>query len=179
MHGVVTLLDDAECAVVEEVWADLRRQFGIEGVYATPHPHFSYQVAGAYDFPRVRDAFARVAEQTSAFTVQAGGLGIFPGPKPVVYIPVARRTELSAVHDQVWTALADAASDVSGYYRNEQWVPHITLACGDLDPQTLPDVVHRLHAKNLSWGMRVTNLAVLEDDGEEQMITYRAPLVGT
>ncbi len=42
MHGVVSLLDCHYSQVVEDLWAELERRFGVDGVYVTPYPHFSY-----------------------------------------------------------------------------------------------------------------------------------------
>jgi hypothetical protein len=45
MHGVVSLLDDKHCNLVESLWGDLQTTFGLRGTYVTPYPHFSYQVS--------------------------------------------------------------------------------------------------------------------------------------
>jgi hypothetical protein len=42
MHGIVSLLDDRHYQLVENLWAELEREFSIRGVYVTPYPHFSY-----------------------------------------------------------------------------------------------------------------------------------------
>ncbi len=42
MHGIVSLLDDQHYQLVEDLWAELKQEFAVEGVYITPYPHFSY-----------------------------------------------------------------------------------------------------------------------------------------
>src|SRR5437660_1432707 len=49
VHGVVSLLEDTYYRQVEDLWAELEREFGVRGVYVTPYPHFSYQIASHYD----------------------------------------------------------------------------------------------------------------------------------
>ena len=49
MHGIISLLDNDHYQLVEEVWAELEREFSVHGVYVTPYPHFSYHVAQGYD----------------------------------------------------------------------------------------------------------------------------------
>ncbi len=61
MNGVVSLLDPEHSRMVEDVWAELDRTFGVRGVYITPYPHFSYQVAAAYDAARLETALAEFA----------------------------------------------------------------------------------------------------------------------
>lgn len=49
MHGVVSLLEDKYYRLIEDLWAELEKEFGVRGVYVTPYPHFSYQVASHYN----------------------------------------------------------------------------------------------------------------------------------
>ena len=49
MQGVVSLLDDQHYARVEAIWEELGQKFDVRGMYVTPYPHFSFQVAEAYD----------------------------------------------------------------------------------------------------------------------------------
>jgi len=49
MQGVVTLLDDRHYARVGALWEELGQKFDVRGMYVTPFPHFSYQVADAYE----------------------------------------------------------------------------------------------------------------------------------
>ena len=36
MHGIVSLLDDEHYALVEDIWAELEKEFGVHGLYTTP-----------------------------------------------------------------------------------------------------------------------------------------------
>jgi hypothetical protein len=49
MHGIGSLLDDKHYQLVENLWAGLEREFVVRGVYITPYPHFSYQIAQHYN----------------------------------------------------------------------------------------------------------------------------------
>ena len=37
MHGIVTFLDDDHYQLIEELWAELKREFLVDSVYI-PHP---------------------------------------------------------------------------------------------------------------------------------------------
>jgi hypothetical protein len=37
MHAIVSLLDKKHYQVVEDRWAELKREFSVEGVYVTPY----------------------------------------------------------------------------------------------------------------------------------------------
>jgi|GEM_PF-2442734 hypothetical protein len=53
MHAIVSLLDNTYYERVEQLWAELKRKFGVQGVYATPYPHFSYHIASHYDLDKL------------------------------------------------------------------------------------------------------------------------------
>jgi 2'-5' RNA ligase len=179
MHGVVSLLEQRSYAAVEGLWDELERQFGVRGVRATPFPHFTYQVAGAYDEPALESAMRRVAGARPPFQARTTGLGVFTGAEPVVYVPVVRDARLSALHEAVWDALSPAGSDVSGYYRPDQWMPHITLAWADIDAERAGAIAGYLAGRSFDWEITIDNLTFIRDTGDRQEIAARVPLTGS
>ncbi len=178
MHGVVSLLDDAHSRLVEDVWAELKRDLGLAGVYVTPYPHFSYHVAASYDAARLEPQLAEIAAGTDPFEVAVAGLGVFAGPAPVLYIGVVRSAALAALHGCLWSALTGRglASGALDYYAPEAWMPHITLAVGDLDGERLAEAMRRLGRRSFDWRSRVDNLAYIEDRGAQQRLRWRMRL---
>jgi 2'-5' RNA ligase len=49
-------------------------------------------------------------------------------------------------------------------YAPEQWIPHITLAQGDLISTTLAAIVGRLSGRQFRWRIPLTNLALITSD---------------
>ncbi len=90
MHGIVSLLDSKHYQLVENLWAELEREFVVRGVYITPYPHFSYQIAQHYNVEQLEPILQRYTASQAAFQVKTSGLGIFNGPRPVLYISVVR-----------------------------------------------------------------------------------------
>ena len=99
------------------------------------------------------------------------GLGIFTGSPPVLYVPIVRTRELSEFHATVWKHAARTASGTVDYYHPDDWLPHITLAFGDIHKDNLPDVI-RLSERPLHWHMAINNLSFVEDTGEEQGVRF-------
>lgn len=164
MHGIVTLLDGEHDARVRAVWRELEDCCGLaQAARVTPFPHFSWLVAADYDAARVLGAFDRIAAQSRSFTVRAAGLGIFTGAHAVLYVAVARAPALMELHGHVWRALEAAHSGVLDYYRADGWMPHITLAEGDVDPDRLASAVRLLARRDFAWELRVDNLALVHD----------------
>ena len=84
MQAVVSLLDDHHTQLTEALWRELEIQVGLHGVYATPHPHFSYHVARSYDLdslvPETRPPYSRYA----SFPSQSDRVGCLHGKSPVL-----------------------------------------------------------------------------------------------
>ncbi len=81
MHGIVSLLDNDQ--LIEELWAELEREFSVHGVYVTPYPHFSYHVAQVYDVEKIEPILQRITSNITTFKVRTSGLGVFTGTSPV------------------------------------------------------------------------------------------------
>ncbi len=173
MQGIVSLLDGADRERVEQLWDELRQVFGVRGIHAKRFPHFSYHVADEYDLTRAQAALNALARQTRRFSVQASGIGIFTRREPVIYLPVVRAPEIAAAHTQIAATAAPLATGVNEYYADEIWIPHVTIAEGDVDILVLPEIVRRLGERNFRWDMRVTNFALIRADESVQEVCFR------
>ena len=173
MNGVVSLLDSAHDHAVRNLWAELAERLGLAGIAITPYPHFSYHVAQAYDDMQLDVALRDVARRTEPFRVQTTGLGVFTGELPVLYLPVVRTRELSSLHGELWKAISPLASGAVSYYRPATWMPHITLAHGDLTAARLPDVISLLGSRMFDWEISIDNFATLYAAGPKHELRRR------
>jgi 2'-5' RNA ligase len=176
MNGVVSLLDDFHNQAVHQLWAELAENFGLKGISITPIPHFSYHVAQAYDDSLLEQALTAVADKLEPFEVQTGGLGIFSGPVPVLYIAVTRTAELSRIHEQVYQHVVEHSRGEVSYYQPPTWTPHITLAHGDLTPAILGNVIPLLAGRNFDWRIKIDNVATIYSTGVQHTLRSRFPL---
>jgi 2'-5' RNA ligase len=173
MNGVVSLLDERQYAVVEQIWAELERGLGLRGVYATPYPHFSYHVARAYQMEQLETALAHLVNGLRPLTVTTAGLAIFTGTQPVLYVPVVRTPELSRLHQALWREVSRVASGIESYYAPERWLPHISLAFGDLAEHSLSGAMRLLSTRDFTWELPIDNVAIIEDTGKKQELRRR------
>jgi 2'-5' RNA ligase len=176
LEAVVSLLDEAHDAQVRRVWAELERHFGLQGIYGAPYPHFSYHSAQDYPDDAVEALLQQVSRVTLPFTVRTSGLGVFSGPKPIVYVPIVRNPALEACHKALYATLSTLAIKENTHYHPDTWLPHITLAYGDLDARVLPEVMRFLGERNFDWQVRVQNLALVYTRGQEQGIARQVQL---
>jgi 2'-5' RNA ligase len=173
MDGIVSFLDSKHNQFIEELWAELKQEFSMDGVYITPYPHFSYHVAQDYDVGKVEPVLQRITSNITTFKVRTSGLGIFTGASPVLYIPVVRSLELTQLHQELWQEISTVSSGVQEYYNPDQWMPHITIGFGDISKDNLSQIIPFLAERDFNWEITVNNLAFIYDTGTKQEMKSR------
>jgi 2'-5' RNA ligase len=167
MYGVVSLLDETHAGLIRGIWAELQDHCGLSGIRITPIPHFSWQIAEAYDRPPLENALREIAFGAFPLMVTTTGLGLFTGVNPVLYIPLVKDAELVAFHARIWKGVLPYSIKPSLFYAPQAWVPHITLAHGDTNAQNLQCAIQRLAFGTNRWEFSVDNLALIgQSDGE-------------
>jgi 2'-5' RNA ligase len=179
MHGIVTVLDESLSAHVRSLWDGLEKECGLTGIKITPTPHFTWQIAGDYDFAQLESVLKSIAASAKPFTMRCSGLGIFTGENPVLYISIVRDEQLSRFHRLIWERLLEFSETPSPYYSPPAWMPHITLAHRDLTMQDLPCALRSLAMQSFSWEARVDNLAlVYQVQDQVGELRYRLDFAG-
>ncbi len=180
MHGLVSLLDKEHYQQVESLWQMLEKECGLTGIQATPFPHFSWLIASDFDWSALEIALQEITSQTSPFTAHTTGLGSFSGVNPVIFIPVVRTAELSALHRQVWESVRPHAIDISPFYSPDNWLPHISLAYADVTPDNIPCVMQKLAFRTYNWQIQVDNISFIHGpEGHIGEIRYQFKLQST
>jgi hypothetical protein len=177
MHAVISLLPQPLYKQVEAIWKELERRFGLQGVQVTPFPHLTWQVAEDYDLDALPGLLEQLAADIRPVPVRTAGLGIFTGPSPVAYVAVINSPYLSEVQHTIWNTLDPIASQPVTYYLPNMWIPHISLAYGDLEIDLVDDVMEWLLDQDYNWNMTIDNIAyVYAETGETAEMRYRYAL---
>jgi len=164
MDGVVSLLDDEHNLLINALWEVLDHDFGVNYlIQHVPIPHFSYHVADQYDRARVEQLIENVARTQPFMKVRATGIALFTGQAPILYVPVVRTAELTRLHETLWGPVSAAARGTQDYYHPQRWMPHITLAQGDLDDVSLMRIFERWSTRSFEWEITINNLALICD----------------
>lgn len=180
MHGIVSLLDNVTDHRIRVLWDELKHRFGVQQlVERVPFPHFSYQIAAAYDEDQLDDALRDFAARHAPFAVRTGGLGIFTGLDPVLVLTVVRSPELTRFQQELWQVVDGIGQGLGDYYHPDRWMPHITLAHFDLTPPRLGEIVAVLADRDFAWVIPVDNVALIWDTGKPHELGYRFPLGGS
>lgn len=174
MHGIVSLLPQPYYKEVKDIWNELEKEIGLTGIKVTPYPHFSWQIGENYDLNRLKSIFNDIAMSTKPFKVKTTGVGLFTGKCPVVFIPVVKDKELLKFHYSVWERLRQVGEKISEYYSPQSWVPHISLAYGDVTKENIGRVIKKLSFVDFNWSFEVDNISfIYELDGQVGELKYR------
>ncbi len=176
MHGLVSLLPEPFYQRVEGIWQSLESEVGLSGIRVTPYPHFSWQIAEDYDLERLKPILGQIASRTKPFAVHTTGIGLFTGPKPVIYISLVKTLELMRFHSLVWESVLETSAGASPHYRPGGWMPHISVAYGDVTPENIGEVMKKLAFQTFVWEMQVDNFAfIYEPQGAIGQLRFKIP----
>jgi 2'-5' RNA ligase len=164
MQGILSLVDPASAERIKVILAELNSHFGLNGVNAFPYPHISFCFMAGYSQARVEERLHDAVSRFKPFKVKTAGIGIFLKPYPVLFVSVVRGTALERLHRLVTKAFSPQDGD-AGFYTADRWMPHITLAVGDLTTDLLPDAVRLLSARDFHWEITLDNLTFAEETG--------------
>lgn len=177
MNALVSLLDHEHADDVRSIWWELESRFGVRARYVKPFIHFSYHVvADEYDLDQLGPELDDVSGARGSFRVPTAGVDVFMGTEPVVFVSVTRTPELDELHQEIWSRCTPGFGVGLPYYAPEAWVPHVTLAQGPRAADNLPEILTMLEDHSFDWELRVDNLAVIEDGGQERGLVHQVAL---
>ena len=165
MLAITSLLSPPHVLRINAVIKKLEEKFGIDDVQATLDPHLTYQLAGVKKLSSLKKVLAKVAAATAPFPAFTTGLGVFPGERPVIYIPVLRSNALNALHQRILTATAPLCLRTDKFSGPDCWLPHISLALHDTTADLLGPVLSYLNQETYNLKITIDNLAILRQDG--------------
>jgi 2'-5' RNA ligase len=179
LHGIASRLSPEYEDRVRGIWAALASECGLTAIAKTPTPHFSWVVGEGFDFELLENELAGFARNRARIEARTTGLGVFTGAEDIVlYIAMIKDESLAGFHRAVWDLAAPRVQTASPYYAPSGWVPHITLAHGDTDPDRLACAARLLARTNLHWTFPVTEISLVyqEEDRAEEIARFHLQL---
>jgi 2'-5' RNA ligase len=178
MDAIVALLDEATNRDFESLWEELRSVGLAHVADQVAIPHVSFHVAEEYDQGRVEESLWGFARKHSPLQINTAGLGIFTGEYLSLYASVVRTEVLSNYHRILWPMLDRASSGVVQYYHPEHWMPHITLAHGDVAAESLAAAVKRFAARSFVWRIQIDAIGWICETNGVHECRFSVPLGG-
>jgi 2'-5' RNA ligase len=138
MHFVAQLdVDAATNNRLDDLAEQLDQNSGLETVRRIGDVH--HVSLGVYDdLPAERFSadLAQFAPSLHPLPIRLSNVGIFPGPRSVLYLGPVVTEDLLALHWRFHAAFGEFAPACWGHYLPGAWVPHVTLAM-DVEPPAL------------------------------------------
>jgi len=161
LHAIVTALTEPHDAEVFRLWKELKQTCGLQSIWTLPVPHFSWMGMLGYDDAAVAQELAAIAAQAHPFTARVSSLGIFTGEDPVIYLALVKDEALLRFHEMVWSRLEAHLVQPNLYYAPPVWVPHITLAIGDVTRGNLACAIEQLAFRPWYWEFPVDRIGLI------------------
>ena len=166
MLAITSLLPSPASDHINALIKSLETEFGLDDVQATPEPHLTYQIVEPADLELLKTGLREIARTSVPFIAHTTGLGMFPGERPVIHIPVLRSDYLNQLHHRILEVAAPVCSRTDKFSAPDLWLPHISLALHDTTPELLGPVLQFLNNQTFNLELQITNLAILRPDGE-------------
>ncbi len=179
MMGVIALLTGEAYQGARQIQDWMREEHGVTQPLFY-QPHFTFAIGEKCGDRRVLiQALSALAGETSPLEIRMTGLGIFPPPESVLYLPVPRSPGLAALHERISQLFFEIGCGNKFYYQPQNWIPHVTLASRNLTPDLLAAMVKGILPKPLPSTSRLACLGLVEEvEKDHWAICYEFPLQG-
>jgi hypothetical protein len=135
--------------------------------------HFSWIVSNGINFENVSNSIKRIAESRNKFETSYGGIGIFPGEKPVATFILVRNEMLNMLQSEIWQACEGQMGNVNKHYSPNAWVPHVTLLNQNItDDEYCQFLTTSIH-NEIEFKVKIDNIAIIFKDGNKSGILKR------
>jgi 2'-5' RNA ligase len=178
MLAITSVLNPQNAERINRIIKSLETEFGLDDVQATPDPHLTYQLAGVRKLSALNQVLRDVARTTVPFSAHTTGLGLFPGPNPVIYIPVLRSDALNQLHHRIIEATKPLCLRTDKFSGPDCWLPHISLALHDTTPELLGPVLQYLNKQTFNLKLTINNITILRQEGDQFLQEKSFPLEG-
>ncbi|WP_159462141.1 2'-5' RNA ligase family protein [Halobacillus sp. Marseille-P3879] len=170
--GLATLLSGQGKNMVYEFWNVFEKEYNSVGVQSFDYPNLGYQGGSCEDINLLKIDVEKVSENIHSFEVNIEGFGYFEEPSDVVYLKVKKNNKLTKLHSTLNNLLTRHCDTVFDLYKPNNWVPHITLAMGDISPDNLTLFRNRYQYMTPEFTQLITNISLVEfqDDGDVELI---------
>lgn len=163
MLAITSLLDPKHSDLVNNIIIDFEKEFGLKKVQATPLPHITYLIAETFHIGLLKNYLSRLCDTVRPIHAYSTGIGVFPGEHPVIYIPVLRTQPLNKLHSQLFQDISKMSIQVGPYSKPQLWLPHISLALGDVTNDMMTPIFQYLAHYTFDWEIVLDNLSIFRE----------------
>lgn len=161
--SIATVLDEADWQRILNINPSVRDMILH---YHSPQDyfHFSWMVCEGMNQEEIFTSLKYIAGQKSSFTIQSGGIGIFPGNIPAITYVLSRSPEMTEMHSMLWNNCVKHVDRINTKYAPDCWIPHITLLHQGLESRKYCEFLEKSVDSEISFEIKVNNLSVIYKD---------------
>jgi 2'-5' RNA ligase len=167
MLAIASLLDEATDQQTRDLWRLLEEKCDLSGIKKAPYPHFSWLSCEDLAWSPVNAKLKRFTVKLNTLRVKTAGLGIFSGKIPILYLAIVKTQQLMDIHQMLWKKVGPHLINPQAYYLPDMWMPHITIAHGDLDADNLSCAIRNLAFDLIAFDIHINNISVIFHNTED------------
>ncbi|NTV36644.1 MAG: 2'-5' RNA ligase family protein [Anaerolineaceae bacterium] len=166
MYAVATLFDIQANAGVKTLWHLLESTCKLSGIFSTPTPHMTWFGAEELDEIKVVQCIDDVICHVKPFDLRCSGYGVFTNTNPIIYLSLVKTEHLLHVHKLIWEAVYPKLLYPHELYSPENWIPHITLAYGDVDVNNIGCAIRSIVEIDSCVSFQIDNVSLIFNKNE-------------
>lgn len=158
--GVLSILEGKPYKVVKKLWKIFEEKYNSVGVQVFSHPNITFQAGETENLKQLKKDFEILVNEIKPFEIEVDGFGHFD--KKVIYLKVKKNSGLIEINKKVNDFLRSYCFKLFEYYTPKNWIPHITLAMGDLTKENFEIAWNELRNKKFRFKQRLHNLCIVK-----------------
>ena len=174
-YAVATVLDLQSEPDTRETWSRVEQAFQQAELVLPTTLHFSWHVAESYLLNRVEEFLENTCKDLAPIQTVSTGFGVFTSKLPVFYFPISKTRSMAELHETLWNGLGAAAMNINPLYAPDRWIPHITLAYEDAEPEKISLVSSLLIRESMVLHFRIDHLVLIYRNGYDHGIVRKTP----
>ena len=158
--GILSILEDQPYEEVKRLWKLFEKSYNSIGVQTFNHPNLTFQGGEVTDTKALTRDFKGLAAEIEPFEIEVDGFGSFR--KRVIYLRVKKSREITRINGIVNQHLESRGETVFEEYTPERWIPHITVAMGDLAESEFDKAWSSLSGVKFGFVQKLHNICLVK-----------------
>jgi 2'-5' RNA ligase len=160
--GVLSILEENVLDEVLRLWNLFETKYGSTGVRSFAYPNLTFQAGRCHDVEPIENALSSLSGHLRPFELIIDGLGSFETHSKVIFLKVKLTEELRHINQLVNRMLQRQCEEVFDNYLPERWVPHVTVAMGDLTDANWEQGARDLSGFHPHYRQRISNIHLVQ-----------------
>ncbi len=162
-HAILLYFDSQTETAIHAIWKELADSGTAPYLHESPNrPHIKLAIFEGLQLAEAEARLRRLAAECHPLALDFKQIGIFPNPRPTVFLGPAPSTALLDLQARVDRALCDTGTyPPYDFFRAGHWLPHCLLAM-DLPPEQLNNALTIAMHLALPFQGEATEIGVIE-----------------